>query len=365
MLHAQIPHGDLSRQVAATPAGHVPLLPPAFAGFSLRGSVAKSPDPGAADATNAQVLAEDGFEDSAAATYTSSVGSVSIRALRFRDASGAYAAYTFYRVPGMAAEHIGRGGASVGNRALFWDGTTVVDATFDHLSAMSLASLRELADLLPKVGGAAAVPPPLPGFLPRQDLEPTWTRYSLGPLGYARGGGVLPPAIVGFDKSAEVIHSGYSLRSGVGTLTLIEYPTPQIAMAYERSIAGYLKAGSQPRLPFPQALEESNTQALAVRRSGPLVAVTSGGMDAADAHQLLRQVNYEAALAFNNAGGFVPETTKAAHLLVNVVTFSLLTCGATLLLGLFLGGGRVLYRIARGKPASSMDEMEFIKLDLH
>jgi len=37
---------------------------------------------------------------------------------------------------------------------------------------------------------------------------------------------------------------------------------------------------------------------------------------------------------------------------------------AALLLGFFLGGGRALYRIARGKPASSVYDTEFISLNL-
>jgi hypothetical protein len=37
---------------------------------------------------------------------------------------------------------------------------------------------------------------------------------------------------------------------------------------------------------------------------------------------------------------------------------------AAILLGFFLGGGRAMYRIARGKPASSVYETEFISLNL-
>jgi hypothetical protein len=37
---------------------------------------------------------------------------------------------------------------------------------------------------------------------------------------------------------------------------------------------------------------------------------------------------------------------------------------AAILLGFFLGGFRALYRMARGKPASSVYEEEFIHLDL-
>jgi len=37
---------------------------------------------------------------------------------------------------------------------------------------------------------------------------------------------------------------------------------------------------------------------------------------------------------------------------------------AAILLGFFLGGGRALYRMARGRPISSVYDEEFIHLDL-
>ena len=352
-----------SQKVVAT-AMPAPLLPESFAGFDLQGKLDKTTAPGTADPSNAQVLVEDGFRDFALGSYKNDINTVTVRAMRFADATGAYAAYTFYRIPGMAPEDIGKGGAANGDRVLFWNGATVVDAKFDHLTAMSAAALRELADKLPMIGGSAGVPPSLPGFLPRTNLEKTHTRYSLGPQGYERSGGVLPTALVDFSKSPELLSGDFNLRSGQGTLTIIEYPTPQIAAERERAIAAYLKAGNQPQQPFTEALQNSNTQALATRRSGLLVAITSGGFDAADARKLLEKINYEASVTWNNPAGYVPETTKAARLLVGVVTFCLIACGATFLLGIFLGGGRALYRIARGKPASSVEEMEFIKLNL-
>ncbi len=359
----QLSTQSLSKKVIAT-AAPAPLLPESFAGFELQGQLQKTAAPGTADPANSQVLVEDGFRDFASGTYKNNINTVTIRAMRFGDASGAYSAYTFYRIPGMAPEDIGKGGAANGDRVLFWNGATLVDAKFDHLTAMSAAALRELAGKVPMIGGAAGVAPSLPGFLPRTDLEPTHTRYSLGPESYTRSGGVLPASLVDFSKSPEILSGGFNLRSGEGTLTIIEYPTPQIAAERERAIAAYLKAGNQPQQPFTEALEKSNTQALATRRSGLLVAITSGGFDAADAHKLLDKVNYEASVTWNNPAGYVSEPTKAARLLVSVVTFCLITCGATFLLGIFLGGGRALYRVARGKPASSVEDMEFIKLNL-
>lgn len=359
---ASAPHAKPPNMAMAAPA---PLLPESFAGFELEGKLDRSTEPGTVDPANAQVLVEYGFRDFATGTYKNNVNSVTLRAIRFGDASGAYGAYTFYRIPGMHPEDIGKSAAVNGSRVIFWNGATVVDAKFDHLTAMSAAELRELADKLPMIGGAAGVPPALPGFLPRQDLEPTHTRYSLGPQAYTQSGGVLPASLIDFSKSPEVLSGGFDLPSGEGILTLIEYPTPQIAAERERAIAAYLKGGSSSQPPFPEALTASNTQALSAKRSGLLVAVTSGAIDATDARKLLDRIHYEASVTWNNPAGYVPETTKAAKLLSNIIIFCLITCGATFLLGIFLGGGRALYRVMRGKPASTVEEMEFIKLDLH
>ena len=351
-------------QTTIATAAPAPLLPQDFAGFELEGKLGKSTLPGTVDPGNAQVLVEYGFRDFASGTYKSTVNTVTIRAMRFGDATGAYGAYTFFRIPGMHPEEIGKGAAANGARVLFWNGATLVDAKFDHLTAMSAASLRELAGRLPIPGGTAGVPPALPGFLPRTDLDVTHTRYSLGPEAYTRSGGVLPPALIDFNKSPEVLSGDFTLQSGEGTLTIIEYPTPQIAADRQRAIAAYLKAGNQPQQPFTAALESSNTQALAVRRSGLLVAISSGGIDATDAHKLINKINYEASVTWNTPQGYVPETTKAAKLLVGIASFCLIACSAAVLLGIFLGGGRAMVRKLRGKPASTLDDMEFIKLNL-
>ena len=44
---------------------------------------------------------------------------------------------------------------------------------------------------------------------------------------------MLPPELVGFDRGAETVTANYSLRSGPATLTIIDYPTPQMAEAQE------------------------------------------------------------------------------------------------------------------------------------
>jgi len=56
--------------------------------------------------------------------------------------------------------------------------------------------------------------------------------------------------------------------------------------------------------------------------------------------------------------------SKTSQLLLGIASLVIIGGSAALLLGVFLGGFRALYRVARGKPASSMYEAEFTSLHL-
>jgi len=136
-----------------------------------------------------------------------------------------------------------------------------------------------------------------------------------------------------------------------------------LAEAQEAAIRAYLKAGSQAQPAWPKPLSDSDLASLEVRHSGPLVAVVSGDAVPDDSHRLLESVHYEASLTA------IPqpmesEVEKTAKLLMGITVLTLIGGSAAILLAGFLGGGRALYRVARGKPASSVFDEEFIHLDL-
>ena len=271
----QAPATPQSKSQPPAAASSQPLLPAIFAGW-----IAKSPqplaDPALADPANATALKEYGYTDGLSADYARDGESLKIKALRFVDASGAYGAYTLYRQSGWPKEQIGSGAASDHNRILFWVGNVLVDAQFPHVSAMTGSEMRELAATIPLPSGNKTLAPPILGTLPQADLDPQTTHYALGAAAYAASGGVLPPALVGFDRGAESVTAGYTLSSGPATLTIVNYPTPQIAQAQEQAISAYLKAGNSPQHPFTKPLLDSNQTALEVKRTGPLVAIVSG-----------------------------------------------------------------------------------------
>jgi hypothetical protein len=100
-----------------------------------------------------------------------------------------------------------------------------------------------------------------------------------------------------------------------------------------------------------------------VRRSGPVVALVSGDAIPDESHKLLASVNYQMEFSSIPQPG-ESEVSKTGRLLAGIAALVIVGSVAAILLGLFLGGGRALYRIARGKPASSVYEAEFISLDL-
>jgi hypothetical protein len=356
-------HPSTASQAPASEA----FLPEDFGGWHLSAPPVLNSHPEAADPANTDALKEYGFQQFESATYANADNKLKVRAIRFEDASGAYGAFTYFRRAGSLAEEIGRSAAWDGSHALFWAGGTLVDATFDHLTAMSTAELRELATDLPNLAGSASVAPPLAGYLPRGDLNAGPTHYALGPVAYARAGGVLPAALIGFgSSSAEAVTADYNTRDGQGTLTLIEYPTPQIAAARLQQIDAFLKAGNTPQAAWPQALADSQSGALLTRRSGPIIAVTSGSFPAPAARALLGKINYQADITWNNPNGYIGEGSKVARLLLGVFALFGILGGSAVLLGIFLGGGRAIIRKLRGKPASAMDEeTEFIRLNLN
>ncbi len=109
-----------------------------------------------ADGVNADLLKEYGLTDFESGTYTAEDGrKVALKAIRFADASGAYGAFTYYKLPQMRQESIPDLGSSLNERVLFYRGNILVDAVFEKLTAMSAASLRELSQALPLPVGNA------------------------------------------------------------------------------------------------------------------------------------------------------------------------------------------------------------------
>ena len=341
----------LAFSASALAAGPPFMLPPSFSGWQRAGTPQASKDARQADPANAALLREYGFTDFESAAYTRDGRSLQVKAARFADATGAYGAFTFYNLPGMQGEQIGDQAVSNVDRVIFRRGNILVTAIFQEVTAMSVAELRSLAEkLLPLAAGTRNLPT-VTEYLPRQALEMNSIRYVNGPRGLEQANSVIPESVIDFEHSSPELAVGrYRTDRGEAALTIIYYPTPQLATEKVR----VLESLPQVTGPAPQ---------LWVRRSGPLVAVVSGEISPGDARSLLESVNYVAQVTWNERAPVTTGQVKA--LIVN----SFILIGVIMLifivLGGFFGGARVVLRraLTRGRFQPGQDS-ELISLKL-
>ena len=320
-----------------------PLLPDTFAGWKkVEGKPSVGNEPGASDPINKEFQLSRGER----AGYSKGGRQLAVTATQYSDATGAFSAYTDELGtdgPMRAATvRFAANAATKADGAMFWAGNTLIRIG----GSASPADLSELAARLPKVSGTKGLAPLLPQYLPKAGLDAESLRYAVGPVSYAHEGGGLDAKVVDFSKSPEIVTAKYGAAQGGGLMSVIYYPTPTIAGDRSRAIQAALG---------PSAV---------VKRSGPLVAVVTGSSSQAAAEKLAGAVKYDVAITMNHPEGYVSEASKTAKVVVGIITLIFILLGATLLLGLFLGGGRALWRVAHGKPASSLGESEFIHLGL-
>ncbi|HEX4487024.1 MAG TPA: DUF6599 family protein [Terriglobales bacterium] len=336
-------------------AADAPVLPNQFAGWQVSGAVKTSTDASVADPTNSQLLKEYGFTDLSTATYTRQGGKLTVKAARFTDTSGAYGAFTYYRRPPMLTEEIGDRGTSLNERILFHRGNILVDAIFDHVTAMSAAQLRELANSLPRPTGSNGNLPPILNYQPDHASQKDSKKYVVGPVGLSSIGSPLPSDLVDFNAGAEATLGKYDTAGGLATLLLIYYPTPQIAIEHLKRIEASRQQADSTLAKIGPFFD---------RRTGPILVVATGQLSQSEGNALVGSVNYEADVTWN-------ENTynDKKNNIGNIVVTALALCGVlicfALVIGVAFGGVRILLRKAFPDTVlAGGREVEFISLHL-
>jgi hypothetical protein len=347
-VYAQTPsEGPVAKTMLMEPPA--PLLPATLSKLKRAAEGDSGDGLGSVDAADAPILKEDGLKRFARSDYADGSQHANLTVYQFIDASGAIAAYDYFKKPEMRSEKLGDNALANADELLMRSGVSVVVGHFKVGHDAMVAVTKELIDHLPKARGTAALPPLLPSLLPAKGLDAESVKYALGPAGYQAMGGALPADAVGFDKSAETVTAKYK---GGGTLTLLLYPTPQIAGDHERAIE--------------QEINKSGAAAgtVVLRREGPLVAATTGAWPAADAKKMVEGIHLRSEVSFDKPMPleFHTELQKTYTLLESIAIFSGVGALAAVILGLFLGFGRAGIRVLMGKPAAT--EPEFLRIDL-
>jgi hypothetical protein len=239
---------------------------------------------------------EDGFVAAEQADY----GRFQVTAAQYKDPTGAYAA---------AIERPSKP-LQVGNYVISCSGDCPKE----------LAKLADAA--LPRVSRAAL--PILPDYLPSKDRVSHSERYILGPIGLKTVAPSIPESLAAFQFSPEAAVARYRLRTGDELLAIFSYPTPQIArdqaVAFEKAAIGLVK------------------------RTGPFVAVIPAPPDAQAAQKLLANINYQAAVSWNEPIPIPVKPQSVAQMILAIIELAGIVVAFCVLSGLAFGSYRILSR---------------------
>ena len=356
--------GALLSPAAYAASEREPILPKTFGGWNLV-SQRELAGNGLAGilGDDSAILVESGLLSMETGAYVrAGAPRMDVKLYRFRDAAGAYAAYTFLRTPEMSASDLTEKSA-VGRDSIL----AVVGGMLLDLSAPGAASLSELKSLVLLIQDqtARAVYPTLWQYLPGQGFERTSDHFLLGPAGLAREFPFASGDWLGFARGVEAESARYRLGGDSLTLLLAVYPTPQLARQELDELEtqfGVKHAGQ----PGEKAAETpaTGTPLVFAERRGLLIAMVAGAHDARVARSLLDRIDYETSVTWNEPSWEAKEPPFFV-MLVNILIATCLMVLYAFVAGLVFAGGRlVVKRLLPGKVFDRDKDMEVLQLGL-
>ena len=263
------------------------------------------------------------------ADYQAGTRRFSATVWRFGDSTGALAMFDSRLPEGATTSDLTPVAVHTSDGTIFAYGNYVFQVTGNLPSNTDLKSL--LAHL-PKLNQSPL--PVLMTFLPPDGRVPDSERFIVGPVSLARFAPGIAPAIAAFHTGSEAISGKYQTARGLLTLTIFNFPTPNLARA--------------------QLQEVKKIPGSIARRVGSLVAVTIAPPDPDAAERILAQVHYEANVTFSEQVPVSDLKTKISFIL-DVFEFAGMMIAFCVLAGVLFGGCRILSRkLNRGEDPNAM-----------
>ena len=140
---------------------------------------------------------------------------------------------------------------------------------------------------------------------------------------------------------AEIVQARYALDNQIGTLTVLNFPTPEVGEEY---FANFSAAS------FP----EKDRDKIYLKRAGPIVAILKGRMDPGSADKVLRSISHSYAVRWifekpkkSRIAWGVP--VRILHTVVNSLFFVILLC----VLAILAGAGAAWFRFMRRRRSNA------------
>jgi hypothetical protein len=244
------------------------------------------------------------------AEYADCANRFQVEAYRFKDSTGAMAAFEWQRPVDGRPSKLAPLSVETASGALLVYHNYLLRFTRWKPAANDLPPFLEaLRDV------SQAPLPTLQDHLPAGNLVPGSERYVLGPVGLEKFESRVPPSVAAFHLGAEVCVAQYRTRSGPLKIAIFSYPTPQIA---RQRLAEFEK--------LPGAM---------AKRAGPLVTVILSPSDPDEAERLLSGVRYQANITMSERVPTLKD--NVGDLLLNIFMLTGLLLAMCLVGGLVFG----------------------------
>ena len=287
------------------------LLPKQWS-LAHRGAIGEAAVPG-----DAAVWKEFGLVASESAPYSGAGLKTTVTAYRFKDTTGALAAWEYLRPSDGKRCQLAPSCSEDASQLL------VFDANYVLVFAGKRPDKKQVDDLFQQLPAKhESSLPAILTFVPRLDLVPNSARYILGLASLKQFAPELVSAEPGFEQGAEGYLATYQVDGSPVRLVLFYYPTPEMA-----------------RLHSIQFKLVPNT---VVKRSAVLIAVATGGSEK-QADDLLARVQYEARITWNDA----PPANQVKilySLFINIIIVSCILVALCTLAGIFYASMRIYRR---------------------
>jgi len=219
-----------------------------------------------------------GFDKYARRVYsTANSGSLSIEVVTLKDSRAAYSVLTLLRKSSIQDGPPGDAFAAAGDSVCFAQGSKWV-------RIQGRGTPKDLVRLVAnstshRIGLGRKKAPSLISHLPRMGYDASSLRYFPGAKSYESYYGTSADGYLKLGTDMEIAQARYALENRAGLLSLLNFPTPQVAEEYFAGLAGRKSA-------------QTNGAQVYAKRAGPIVAILEGTFNPATADRILSSIKF-------------------------------------------------------------------------
>jgi hypothetical protein len=304
-------------------------------------------DPGRlSEIAHGQLISDVGFRAYAQRTYSAGdAGSLSVEIVSLIDYRAAYSLLSLLRTSEMLAGPPGDAYATAPDSVLFCKRRNWVRIVGHDIPGTLVQ--RVAASVNSRMGNSEGKLPSLISYLPESGLQASSLEYFPGAKAFAD---YHPSSLLGVNPDRyemEIARASYDSDNGSATLSLLKFPTTEMAEAYFSD--------------FSSTALRSGRQGVFFRMSGPLVSVLNGSLNTADAWNILDSIHYSYSVQWirdNRTQYKIVWGVPVPILNTTVLSFffALILCVLSILVGGIIAGFRLLLR--RFVPNNPLDDPE-------